>query len=138
MGILRFLGTLCGGPPTVCDSGQFPSSVFLVDLSFAGGHDKQYDPATGVLRRNISSPTAFLPLTGLGPSDVVTKGDFLWMKASSPMLLQITSDDGSGGDVVAVIPIGGVFVLEARDDKFLKTIALQGSGSVEYLVTGQS
>lgn len=135
MGQLSLEGSLTGGPPSVCE-GSFPASTFLVNLGFADGKIKQFDAATGVLSRNLNSPSAFLPLSGAGPSDSVTAGNALYFKCNSGMQLQITTDDGLGNAVVSVVPVAGVLVLELPDAMFIRGLACKGTGPIEYLVAG--
>lgn len=135
MGQLSLEGSLTGGPPSVSDS-SFPASTFLVSLGFAEGKTKQFDAASGVLTRTLNSPSAFAPLSGIGSTDSVTAGTALYFKCNSPMVLQITYDDGVGNPVVSTVPVAGVLVLEAPDLMFIKSLACKGVGPVEYLVSG--
>lgn len=135
MGQLSLEGSLTGGPPSVSE-GTFPASTFLVSLGFAAGKNKPFGVASGVLTRTIASPSAFAVLSGLGSTDSVTQATALYFKCNAPMLLQITSDDGVGGSVVAVVPVAGPFVLETPDLLFIKGLACKGSGPIEYLVAG--
>lgn len=135
MGQLSLDGSLTGGPPSVSDS-SFPASSFQVSLGFADGKTKQFTVASGVLSRLLVSPGAFVVLTGLGSADSVTQGTALYFKCNADMLLEVTTDDGVGGSVVAVLPVHGVLVLEVTDLKFIKGLRCKGSGPIEYLVAG--
>lgn len=135
MGQLSLEGSLVGGPPSVSDS-SFPASIFQVSLGFADGKTKQFAAASGVLSRTLASPSAFVVLTGIGASDSVIQGTALYFKCQADMLLEVTTDDGVGGSVVAVLPVRGIVVLEVTDLKFIKGLRCKGSGPVEYLVAG--
>ncbi len=135
MGQLSLEGSLSGGPQTVSDGG-FPASVFQVSLGFADGLTKQFGVASGVLTRQMNSSGAFVALSGVGASDAVTNGTALYFKCNADMSLEITTDDGVGGSVVAVLPMRGVLVLEVTDLKFIKLLRCKGVGPIEYLVAG--
>lgn len=137
MGQLSLEGSLVGGPASVTDS-SFPASLFQVSLGFADGKNKQFNNASGVLTRTLASPGAFVVLSGVGSTDTVVQGTALYFKCNSDMLLEVTTDDGVGGSVVAVLPVRGVVVLEVTDLKFIKGLRCKGSGPVEYLVAGPS
>jgi hypothetical protein len=95
---------------------------------------KGYGQATGVLSRTISSPSAFIDLGE--PGNAVTKATFLYLKSDAPLDVRLTTDDGSGGDVVAVVPVEGLCLLEFSSSKHLKLLEVQGSGRLEYFVSG--
>lgn len=138
MGLLKLDGSLTGGPPTVSDS-TFPGASFLVGLSFAQGHDKQFGVASGVLTRLLATGTnAYVTLRGVGADDAVVQGNALYFKCSSPMKLRVTFVDplNPSVDIVSVIPVVGPLVLEAPDDSYIKLLECTGSGPVEYLVAG--
>lgn len=136
MGQLKLEGTLIAGPPDV-NSG-FPS--MQITTPFATRQSpKLWGVATGVLYRsvNVSSPS-FGALQGVGATDTVTKGDFLYIKSSGPVLLRLTQDDGSGGNNVRLLDIDGLTVLEFSTSKHLKLLEVQGMATIEYFVSGQS
>lgn len=135
MGRLRFEGSLTGGPPAVTDS-SFPASSFLVDLGFATGHDKSFDVASGVLTRQLASPSAFVALSGVGASDAVTQASALYFKCNATMQLEVTFHPPTGPDVVSVMPVSGPLVLETPDDFYIVGLRCKGSGPIEYLVAG--
>lgn len=137
MGLLKLSGSIIGGPVDGRAS-QFPSSSIEVSLGFGVGDSKSFDPCTGVLSRTIAStgPTDFKTLEGVGVGLTVTKGNFLYFKCDSPMLLRVTFDDGAGGDVVAVSSVNGIYACEADDATPIKKLEAQGAGPLEYLVSG--
>lgn len=134
MGVLRLAGSLNAGPPSAT-SEAFPASSFAAPLLFLES-TKGFSVASGVLKRNIASALSFVPLQGAGPTDAVTKATFLYLKSSAVIELRLTTDDGAGGDVVAIIPPGGLFLLELDATKFLKLLEARGTASVEYFVSG--
>jgi len=97
---------------------------------------------TGLAKRLVATPApGWVALSGVGATDTVTRGQFLFFKASAPVLVRLTLDDGSGGDVVLdPLPIDTLapLILCFQSAKFLKLLEVQGSGTVHYLVSGQS
>ena len=134
MGQLRLSGSLDAGPPT-STSESFPASSFSVPLRFRE-NTKGFSPATGVLTRRLASPGAFVPLQGVGATDTVTKGTFLYLKSDGLIELRLTTDDGVGGSVVAVLPPSGFFMIELDSTKFLKLLEARGTAVLEYFICG--
>lgn len=132
---MKLEGSLIGGPPSVCE-GSFPSSQFLVQLGFANGCAKQWEAATGVLTRNLQSPSALVALSGVGAGDTVTAGRVLYFKTNAEMLLEVTFHPSSGPDYVSLIPVRGPVVLETPDNSYIVGLRCQGTGPLEYLVAG--
>jgi hypothetical protein len=135
MGQLKLEGSLVAGPPFSTDT--FPGGVTTHPLN-TYANPKGFQVATGVLTRNLNSIVSPLVFPELGADASVTKATFLYMKSDAPMAATLTTDDGAGGDVVAVVPIQGILVVEFQDAKFLKELAVQGSGKLEYFMCGQS
>lgn len=134
MGQLKVEGSLIAGPPSATD--VFPAGVLVHPLSTAQS-PKGFQVATGVLTRNLSSALAYLAFPELGTNAAVTRANFLYIRTDSPMLVRMTTDDGSGGNVVSVVPIHGLGLWEFQDAKYLKLLEVQGSGKIEYLLCGQ-
>ena len=139
MGQLVLSGTLQGGPPNGTDIGPGPRMSLNVPLAFKGGSwGKSYNAATGILQRSVSTGV-YLQLAGVSSSasDPVTKGDTLYLLTNGPVSFRLTTDDGSGGNVVAVVPVDGFAMWEFPGNKFLKLLEVLGSASIEYFVSGQ-
>lgn len=134
MGQLKVEGNLVAGPVSATDS--FPASVFTAPFSTAQS-PKGFQVATGVVTRQLNSPSSFLTLPELGTDAAVTKGTFMYARCDGPIDMRVTSDDGNGGDVVAVVPLQGLMMVEFPDVKFLKKIEAKGSSKLEYFVCGQ-
>lgn len=134
-GQLKIGGSLIGGPADAVQ-GIFPGASFAAQLGFGAGDAKAFGACTGVLTRQVASPSAFVQLEGVGSDRTVTEGNLLYFRCNANMSLRITTDDGSGGNVVSVVPVSGLVVIEFDDAKFLKLLELQGTGPVEYLVSG--
>lgn len=97
---------------------------------------KGFSVATGVLTRKLNSVGSFVALQGVGATDTVTKGTFLYFKSDALIELRLTTDDGVGGSVVAIIPPSGFVMLELDATKFLKLLEARGVASLEYFVCG--
>ena len=139
MGQLTIGGSLAAGPPQGVNNG-FPGGRITIPLSFGQGTDGlAFNVATGILSRNVQSLSSFVPLQGVGDTDTVTKGAFLYFKSSTDIELRITLDDGVGGDKVidGITVNGGPFIWPFSSSKFLKLLEAKGSGQVEYFVCGQ-
>ena len=133
MGQLKVEGNIIAGPPQ--STNTFPAAVFTTPL-FTAENPKGFQVGTGVLTRNLNSGLAYVTFPELGGAAAVTKGTFFYMRSDGVVSVRITTDDGLGGDVVAVIPLQGLLILEFPPNLFLKKIEVQGSSKLEYLVTG--
>ena len=136
MGALTLSGVLQVGPANPVDGG-FPGASENIPIGFISG-TKQYVPGTGVLTRNVASPGAFLALDGVGPAATVTQGTFLYFKSNTPVILQLTCDDGLGSTVVIEQPVQGMYMLEFPSSQPLELLKIKGSATIEYLVVGNT
>ena len=136
MGALTLSGVLQVGPANPVDGG-FPGASENIPIGFISG-TKQYVPGTGVLTRNVASPGAFLALDGVGPAAAVTQGTFLYFKCNTPVILQLTCDDGLGSTVVIEQPVQGLYMLEFPSSQPLELLKIKGSATIEYLVVGNT
>ena len=137
MGQLSLTGTLSAGPPAGAEA--FPGSNMQVPLALLAGASTTYGVASGILTQNVASPSpAYLTLSAVGASGPVTQGLFLYLKTSDSMLLEVTHDDGSGGTLVRLVPVRGLFILEFPTNMPLEGLRIQGSGRIEYFVAGQT
>lgn len=142
MGQVKVTGTLQAGPPAATD-GQFPSMLATAAITLKE-NPKGYSRATGVLRRQETF-AAFTVLNEVGVGAAVTQGHFLWFKSNGPVEIRLTTDDGSGGDVLSVIPLDGAYMSEfdiaTGTGKFLKALELNTLGAavlVEYFIAGNA
>lgn len=134
-GQIKVNGNVIGGPAVV-STGTFPSARFDAIIALRDG-SKSFNAATGILSYNVASPgPAYQTLDGVGAARTVVKGNFLYFRTSSQIQLRLTTDDGIGGSVLSILPVYGLLVVEFDDSKFLKLLEAQGSGMVEYLVSG--
>ena len=133
MGQLRIDGQLQAGPLVL---GQ-DRSTMTTALALKGGiAAKPYAKATGIIENTVATGGVYQALPGVGADPAITKANTLYFFSDSPVLLRLTTDDGAGGSVVAVVPVDGLFVSEFQDSKFLKLVEVNGSGGIEYFVSG--
>lgn len=135
MSALNLTGALTAGPSSGGET--FPGTSMQVPLAFAEG-SKTLGAATGILTKTISSPAAYVALTGVGALNTVTQGSFLYFKGRGTFLLRLTTDDGVGGTVVSVVPVQGMLMVEFPTTRPLELLEVQGSGLIEYFVSGAS
>lgn len=140
MATLHLNGSLFAGPQAVTTD-TFPGSSFTIPLGLAEGGTKGWTVGTGVLRRNLNSPAAFVALGGVGPAagaDAVTQGHTLYLRCDAGIDLEMTIDDGAGGTDVVVVHHKGLLIKEFDAARPLELLRAQGTATVEYLVVGNS
>jgi len=133
VGILALTGSLIAGPPG-SGLGNFPASSFQDQLllGVAGSQGKPYTYSADSTARAINSPSAFLPIPGIGAGADVQKVDTLYFKSDAPLFLQLTCDDGSGRTPG---PVGGGVAGTAAGTGGLVKVA---SNTPHFLQAGDS
>lgn len=137
MAQLQISGTLTCQPTSSAD-GTFPGGSDSIPL----GLNPSQKPAsvdTGVVQANINSPGSYATLPGVGAAqgNAVTQGNFLYLRTKVPVLVQLTVNNPAGGTTtIAGIPVNGTFILEFDATRYLVGLAVQGSGVVEWFVSG--
>ncbi len=131
--VVTLQGTLLAGPAKGSSAG-FPTGLvnaeFTLRPSSKGAAVSVYDV------RNLSSPSGFLTLRGVGAGETVTQATTLYLRTESPMQVRLTYDDGSGGSRTATLDVEGLCILEAPSTKFIKLLEASGVGVVEYFASG--
>jgi hypothetical protein len=132
--VVLFQSTLSAGPQGCGDCGS--SSSYTAFPSLLGGTCGKSAGAFFGTSFTLSSPAAPLALS-LGN---VARGNTLWLKGDSSMELTLDLDDGAGGTTTfTAIPFSGNFgPLEFPDARFIKGVAVQGAGRLEYFISGPS
>lgn len=130
--VVTLKGSLLAGPPK-SSCGSFPSA--LVNAAF---ELRPPNKAANVLDHNVrkvDSAGAFVDLLAVGTGKTVTQGTFLYLRTGGPMRIRTTTFTDSG-DVVSIQEVDGLFILEFPTAKYLKLLEAQGSGTIEYFVSG--
>jgi len=137
MGVLVLAGSIVVGPAVVSET-AFPGAVSTVQLDTTPDQ-KNSACNSGVKNRTINTPNAFITLSGVGPTDDVTQGDTLYFRSRSPVSVRLTFNNPlvPMSPTVSVIPVNGTLILEAPQSQYLTLLEVQGSGQIEYLVSGQ-
>lgn len=142
MGNVQINGTLIDAPRDACDAPAFPSGSTSVPFGLLGAPCPKGAPvSTGAMRINVNSPSAFVALPGVGGAGPVTKADTVYVRAKAGgFQLRVTFNNPAGSPIVSVIPLAGLFILEpdAAGSFYAELLEIQGSGTVEYLASGQS
>lgn len=126
-------GTLVAGPPKAA-SGTFPAG--LVSIAFTLKPPNKSAPVSVKSVRNLSSPSTYATLRGIGDGEDVAQATFLFLQTDNSIDVRVTCDDGSGGDVVSVVSVDGLLIMEKPANKFIKLLEAQGTGVVEYFASG--
>lgn len=130
MGTVALSGSITAGP---AGSGAFPTSVLTAQLALST-LNKSFNQGTGILRRAISSPAAFVALEGT--PGTVPQANLLYLRSDAPVQVRMTFDDAPNPDIVSVVPVKGPLVMELEDARFLKLLEVQGTANIEYMLTG--
>lgn len=138
MGQVSIAGTVLGGPVQV--GAGFPQAIFTTTLG-TSPNPKPFSAATGVLQRrvNVAAP-AFGALSGVGAGDTVEKGDLLYFRSDSQLLLRLSQTDPlnpAGPPLVRELYVSGLVVIEFPAASPLVLLEAQGSATIEYAITGQ-
>lgn len=134
-GIIDLSGTLIAGPQTVVDS-TFPSMQSTVSLHTSPS-PKGWNVCTGVLSRNVNSPSAYVALEGVGPTATVVNADFLYLRSNATLKLKITQTDGLT-TLVSEQYFSGLKVIELPSTNCAVLVEVKGTATIEYLASGQS
>lgn len=90
---------------------------------------KNHPVHTGLVVREINSPTTFAALEGPGTS--VTEVGFLYFRASAPTEVEITQDG-----TARVIQVQGAITVEFDATKPMTLLRVKGVAKIEYFVSG--
>lgn len=134
MGQAILQGAITGGPPS-SSGAQVPSGTINIALFFPGG-SQQFGSSSGTIQKAVNSPSAFTPLSAIGPDGDVPKATLFYLNVTGQLDVQITADDGNGGSTVVVISTQGPLLLIPTASKLITGIAVKGGGQIEYLACG--
>lgn len=96
---------------------------------------------TGLSKRTVAvTSPSWLALGEVGATRTVTHGQFLFLKTNAPISIRCTVDDGAGGDRLFIVDVDSAapFLLAFPPAKYLKLLEVQGSATIQFLVSGQS
>lgn len=133
MARLQLEGTLTIGPPCAvecCGGVDGAETTLPVCVKV------EATAVVGAITRTLASPGSFVTLSGIGASDAVTQGSFLYVMTDAAMTLRITCDDGAGGTALELIPVQGLFVRQFDPTKPLELLEVRGSGRITYAACG--
>lgn len=133
MNVVAINGTLISGPPTASDS-SFPAGI--TNIVFGTNPAQKPAPVqTGAQVRQLNSPTAFVPLDGVGVGETLIEGNTFYMRMQSPIKLRITFKE-TPLDIVSVIYPKGLLIIEVDEQHPILLIEAMGVGTIEYFVSG--
>lgn len=133
MGSIVVQGSLQGGPPGGGD--VFPAATFNTPLRTAQS-PKGFQSASGILKRTVSSPGAFIALSAVGVGQDVPQADFFYLRSDGALQLRLTNDDGVGGTTVQIVQVFGLFIVEFPNTLQLQLAEVQGNAQIEYFASG--
>lgn len=132
--VVTFKGTLLAGPPKSSTS-SFPTGLSNASFELKPPN-KSALVATGIQTPNVSSPTMFVELSGIGSAPAtVTQGTFLYLRTSAKMIIRITQQ-GDSGDEISELYVDGIYAQEFPAANYLKLLEAKGTGVVEYFASG--
>ncbi len=137
MGQLTLDGALTVGPGSAAVAGGTPAATDTIPLSTLQS-PKSYNVVAGPSSRTLATAYGtYVTLTGVGASDAVTQGTFLYMRASAPVQVRLTMANLAGGaNIVSVVQFQGPFQMELPSTGYLTLLEGSGSATIEWLCTG--
>lgn len=125
---------LQAGPAAVDDCGSFPAGATSIPLQLLPVA-KGYVVTTGRQLYNLSSPSAFTTLPGVGALGPVTKAHTLYLRCLSPFEIRITNaTDGT----TKVNYVMGLFLQELTQGQEVVLVEAMGAGQLELLAAGNA
>lgn len=138
MPTLQLNGTLIAGASCASACGD-STGTLTMPLSFAAC-GKQYQVSIGTppgSPRVVNSVGSFVAISSVGAGGDVTRAEFLYVAAEGPLDVELTTDDGVGGSVVAILPLdAGPALWSFPSAKYLKGLRVRGVGRFAYFVAG--
>lgn len=131
MDTLVLSGTLSRGSLGACDSDGGTSNVPFSLYPSQKGAAVSFEA-----KPNISSPSAYATLEGVGTGKTVTQGNTLFIATTVPMLFRVTTYVEGGPNLVAEEWISGLYIREFPSDHYLVLLEVKGTGKVHYVVAG--
>lgn len=129
--IVTLKGTIVTGPAKASCAG-FPSGVAKWDFELSP--PSKAANVSFSANRNLNSSGSYAALDGVGAGKSVTAATTLYVRTETAMLIRITFADTT----TAVIPVQGLFILEAQPAKTITLLEAQGVGTIEYFAAGNA
>lgn len=114
------------GAPTNANESSLPNGVSILDLALANNAPVQ----TGLMVRDVASPSAFVPLEG--PGVTVAEVTFLCLRASTQVEIEMTQQ----GEAAKSVWIKRCMILEFDAAKPLILLRVKGVALLEYFASG--
>lgn len=98
------------------------------------------DAAKSFGRQSVNSASAFVPITGVGPTGSVTQGLFLYLKTDARFMVRVTQKGTTNldPDIVSTFPLQGMLMMQFPLENTLKLLEVEGIGPVDFFVGGNS
>lgn len=122
----------------VSDAGTLPTTAQTVPFQLSPD-PKPWNVQDGVNFRSINSSSSFVTLSGVGATDTVTNATFLYLRTNFSATVQLTMNKlGGGSPLVEQIQVNGLLQIEFPQGGELTLLQIEGSGNVEWFVSGLS
>lgn len=128
-------GSIVAGPAGCTDTATFPGGISNVPALAFNPPQKGYNVSTGLQSPNVNSPSSFQTLSGIGTGQTVTQASMLYLRTTTPVLVEVTMNGVDGG-TAQVLSVSGLLVLEPGPSNYITAVAVQGQGQVEYMAVG--
>ena len=115
MGQVDLEGSIVSSPGTSSDGTSVPTATQTIPLRTTFS-PRPWQVEAGPNARQITSPSAYVTLSGVGATDTVTKGTFLYVRSNAPVNVRLTMVNMQGGSpVVSVVNLYGTLIQEFPD-----------------------
>lgn len=131
--IVNLKGTLLAGPPR-SSTNAFPSGIANAPFELRPPN-KGAAVSSGLVVRNLASPSSFVELGGVGDDQAVTQATMLYFRTTAKIIVRLTMQ-GDSGDQIATLYVDGLLIQEFPTANYLKLIEAEGTGMIEYFASG--
>ncbi len=138
MGAIEISGTLTLGDACGVSACGSETGDTTIPLGFGGCCSRPAAVSAWIPSQAVASPAAFVTLPNVGPTATVKQADFLYLRANAAIEVRITSDDGAGGQVAALLPPTDFLMMTFSATRPLELLEVRGSATIAYLVSGPS
>ena len=114
------------GAPSTANESALPNGASILDLALSNTAPAQ----TGLVVRDVASPSAFIALEG--PGVTVAEVTLLVLRSTSPVEIEVTQKNGS----LQVIKVKRLMIIEFDDVAPLELLRVKGTATLEYFASG--